>query len=66
MSEPMVIDCDECSAQGTDRCSDCVVTFICNREPDEAVVIDAGEARALRLMSQSGLVPELRHRRRVG
>lgn len=66
MSEPLVIDCQECTAQGTDQCADCVVTFICDREPDEAVVIDAQEERALRLLAGSGLVPRLRHRRRAG
>lgn len=63
---PLVIDCDDCVARRTDACDDCVVTFICSREPDEAVVIDVDEARALRLLSNSGLVPQLRHRRRTG
>jgi hypothetical protein len=38
------------------------VTFICGREPDDAVVIDVAEERALRLLGRSGLVPPLRHR----
>jgi hypothetical protein len=50
----------------TDACDDCVVTFICDREPGDAVVIDATEARAVRLLSQAGLVPGLRHTRRTG
>jgi hypothetical protein len=54
------IDCDDCVMQHTDRCDDCVVTFICNREPGDAVVIDADEARAVRLLSEAGLVPALR------
>lgn len=58
----MVIDCDECALQGTEACTDCVVTFICDRAPDDAVVIDVAEARALRLLAQGGLVPGLRHR----
>jgi hypothetical protein len=37
-----------------------------NREPGDAVVIDATEARALRMLSQAGLVPGPRHVRRVG
>ena len=45
----------------TSACDDCVVTFICNRAPDEAVIIDVAEARAMRMLSKSGLVPELRH-----
>src|SRR2546429_230837 len=32
--------------QHTEACDDCVVTFICGREPGQAVGIDVGEARA--------------------
>ena len=60
------IDCDQCVMQHTDACADCVVTFICSREPGDALVVDVGEYRALRMLSDSGLVPELRHRRRIG
>jgi hypothetical protein len=60
------IDCDECLMQGTSTCDDCIVTFICSREPDDAVVVDVAEERALRLLSGAGLVPELRHVRRIG
>ena len=42
-------------------CAECVVTFICNREPGEALVIDLEEERALRLLNKNGLVPPLRH-----
>jgi hypothetical protein len=52
--------------QHTSACDDCVVTFICDREPDDAVVIDADEARAVRLLSQAGLLPRLRYSRHVG
>lgn len=57
------IDCDQCAMQHTDACDDCVVSFIVNRSPGEAIVIDVAEARALRSLSGAGLVPELRHRR---
>ncbi|MBA3655559.1 MAG: hypothetical protein H0W70_15355 [Actinobacteria bacterium] len=60
------ISCDDCTMQHSDHCCDCVVTFICEREPDDAVVIDAEEARALRLLIGAGLVPELRHAKRSG
>ena len=66
MTLPLVIDCDECTMQHTDACADCVVTYICSRDDGDAVVVDAGEFRALRLLSESGLVPELRHQRRTG
>jgi hypothetical protein len=62
----MLISCSDCVMEGTDACADCVVTFLCEREPDEAVVIDVEEARALRLLERGGLAPSLRHRRRTG
>jgi hypothetical protein len=66
MSDLLTISCDECAMQHTDTCDDCVVSFICGREPGSAVVIDVQEARAVRLLSQAGLVPRLRHVRRTG
>jgi hypothetical protein len=66
MTLPLVIDCDQCVMQHTDACTDCVVTYICSREPDDAVVVDLQELQALRMLSDSGLVPELRHQRRTG
>jgi hypothetical protein len=62
----LTIDCDRCVMQHTAACEDCIVTFICSREPNEAVLIDVGELRALRLLSESGLVPGLKHERRTG
>lgn len=61
MYEFTVIDCDSCSMKDTPCCDDCVVTFICGRDPDAAVVIDAAEERAVRMLIRSGLVPRLRH-----
>ena len=62
----LTIECECCIGQGTAACEDCVVTFLCGRDADEAVVVDVGEARALRLLAGAGLVPGLRHRRRTG
>ena len=62
----LTIDCASCCLEGTDACTDCVVTFMCGRDADEAVVIDVAEARAVRLLGQAGLVPTLRHQRRIG
>lgn len=59
-----VISCDDCVMRNTSTCDDCVVTFICGREPEDAVVIDAGQARAVRLLGQVGLVPPLQQVRR--
>lgn len=58
---PTTISCGDCSMQATDACHDCVVTFICSREPDDAVIIDVAEERAMRMLARSGLVPALRH-----
>lgn len=62
---PITISCDECVLDRTTACDDCVVSFLLGREHDEPVVIDAAEARAVRLLQSAGLVPGLRHRRRA-
>jgi hypothetical protein len=62
----LTIDCGRCIGRGTAACDECVVTFLCRREAEEAVVVDVGEARALRLLAGAGLVPVLRHQRRTG
>lgn len=61
----LTISCSECTRQATTACDDCVVSFICDREPGDAVVVDAAEARAVRLLGSAGLVPPLRHRARA-
>ncbi len=63
---PLTIDCECCELQGTSACEDCVVTFLLGREPDDAVVIDADEARAMRMLERAGLVPSLRFSSRAG
>ncbi len=62
----LTIDCDRCVLRHTDACDDCVVTFLLRREPEDAVVIDADEARAMRMLGRAGLVPELRFSTRTG
>ena len=62
----LTIDCDHCALQATDACSDCVVSFLLAREPDDADVIDADEARAMRMLGRAGLVPALRFSNRAG
>lgn len=66
MDRTITIDCADCVQRHTPVCAECVVTFICSREPDDAVVIGVDEARELRRLSAAGLVPELRHVRRSG
>lgn len=58
------IDCAECVLEGTAACVDCVVTFLVDREPGCALVVDVAEARALQALARGGLAPRLRHRRR--
>ena len=55
------ISCDDCELRETSACEDCLVSFVLGRDPDDAVVVDAAEARALRLLCGAGLVPQLRH-----
>jgi hypothetical protein len=62
----ITVDCDECTLQHTSACEDCLVSFLLDREPGDAVVIDAAEARAVRLLERAGLVPNLRFDARAG
>jgi len=62
----LTISCEDCVMQHTDVCQDCVVTFLCEHHPGDALVIDADEARAVRLLTGAGLAPRLRHTRCVG
>jgi hypothetical protein len=62
----VTIDCDCCTLRHTDACDDCVVSFLLEREPEDAVVIDADEARAMRMLERAGLVPTLRFNSRAG
>jgi len=64
--DSFTVDCDSCTMHGTATCSDCVVTFICDRSPDDAIVFDVAEERALRMLMRGGLVPPLRHNERTG
>jgi len=62
----LTIDCDCCTLRDTSACDDCVVSFLMEREPDDAVVIDADEARAMRMLERAGLVPTLRFSTHTG
>lgn len=65
-SGAFTIDCADCAHRNTAVCDDCIVSFIVDREPDDALVVDADEARAVRLLEQAGLVPGVRHSQQVG
>jgi hypothetical protein len=64
--DTITVECDSCVMRRTGACDDCVVTFLLGREPDDAVVIDAEEARAMRMLEQAGLLPSLRFQDRAG
>lgn len=64
--EAFTIDCADCAHRCTDVCDDCVVSFVVGREPEDALVVDADEARAVRLLERAGLVPGVRHEVRAG
>ena len=59
------IDCADCAHRATPVCDDCIVSFIVGRAPEDALVVDADEARAVRLLERAGLVPGVRHEARA-
>jgi len=69
----MRIDCERCPDRVGDlHCADCLVTFVLSLDDDTvlvegreadaegSVVVDAAEARAIRALSEAGLVPPVR------
>lgn len=62
----ITISCDECTLGPSPACEDCVVSFVVGSDVEGGVVIDAAEARAVRLLGDAGLVPMLRFTRRAG
>jgi len=61
LGDPVRIDCADCVMRATDACDDCIVTFVTNREPGDAVVVDLATESAVRMLARAGLVPESRH-----
>jgi hypothetical protein len=53
----VLIDCDGCAMRDL-ACGDCVVTVLLGAPPG-AVEMDEGEARALDVLADSGLIPRL-------
>lgn len=53
----MRISCDDCIAQHTSACDDCVVTVLLDRPEEGAVVLDLAQERALRRLHDAGLAP---------
>ena len=60
------ISCATCIHQASSECDDCVVSFVLGREPDDAIIIDAAEERAMRMLAGVGLLPGLRHEEWTG
>lgn len=68
----MRIDCERCPyRRGSLRCADCLVEFVLRLEDDGAVLegdeesdgtveLDADEARAIRALSDAGLIEPVR------
>jgi hypothetical protein len=56
----ITIECDRCALRATAACRGCLVSFVLDRSPGDAVIIDADEARALRVLADAGLVPASR------
>ncbi len=65
MSSTLTIDCFECQLQHSDACQDCLVSFIIDRDPKDALVLDVEEERAVRMLEKAGLLPRLRFAERV-
>jgi hypothetical protein len=55
--EPLLIDCDRCTARGP-ACPDCVVSVLLG--PPPPLRLDPDELSALDTLAEAGLVPPLR------
>ncbi len=63
---PVAISCDECSLEETGACDDCLVSFLLGPPSGEAVIVDVMEERAIHLLHEAGLLPEIRFARKAG
>ncbi len=54
----MLVDCDTCAVRGA-ACSGCVVSVLLGPPPARGLDLDDDERRALQVMAQAGLVPQL-------
>ena len=55
----VLIDCDQCIRQHTGACRDCVVTHLLS-DLAGPVRVDEGQAEALEVLAECGLVPQLK------
>lgn len=61
----VTISCDDCALRASTSCTGCLVSFVLDREPGDAVILDAEEARAVRVLQRAGLVAPSRFRSRA-
>lgn len=61
----VTISCDDCELRASRSCAGCLVSFVLDREPGDAVILDAEEARAVRVLQRAGLVAPSRFRSRA-
>jgi hypothetical protein len=54
----MLVDCDTCAVRGL-SCGDCVVSVLLGAPPS-GVELDETERRALTVLAEAGMVPQLR------
>ncbi|HEY0636051.1 MAG TPA: hypothetical protein VGD67_00240 [Pseudonocardiaceae bacterium] len=54
----MIVDCDRCEVRGA-ACGDCVITVLLGAPPG-GVPLDATELRAIDVLAEAGLIPQLR------
>jgi hypothetical protein len=54
----MLVDCDTCAVRGS-ACGGCVISVMLGAPPD-GVELDPEERRALQVLAEAGIVPELR------
>lgn len=53
----VTIDCGVCVARYTTACDDCVVTHVVGHEIGQPVEFEVGDALAIQLLADAGLVP---------
>jgi hypothetical protein len=54
----MVVDCDNCAVRGS-ACAGCLVSVLLGAPPS-GVELDEAEQRALAVLADAGMVPQLR------
>lgn len=62
----MIIDCSSCEYHETEHCDDCFVRTVLMRKPgDEVLVLDPDEEEAIAALTEAGLVPVIRFKKKA-